>query len=72
MRVVQLLNVKRVILCLGLIGMFPVAGGCGPDYNTAPIATEEQKDRMNKFTEDMKASRGQMLDKGKKTAEKKR
>jgi len=41
-----------MILCLGLLGMLALAGGCSQDLTTAaPPATEEQKERTDKMRE---------------------
>jgi len=53
---------------MGLIGMLACAGGCGQDNATMPTATEEQKDRMNKFTDSMKGARAEAGAEGRKSA----
>jgi len=68
MSIVRLIHAKRMILCLGLVGMLHVASGCGQDYTTAPQATAEQKAKMDKMKETMKSARGQAIEEGKKSA----
>jgi hypothetical protein len=66
MHVVRLRRATWTVFCLCLVGMPPVAGGCGPDYTTAPTTTPEQKDKMDKFTDTMKGARGPAMKDGRK------
>lgn len=50
MRIVRLLHAKRMVLCLGLLGLLALSGGCSDNLNAPPPpATAEQKERTDKM-----------------------
>ena len=61
MRVDRLVHAKRMVLCLGLVGMLGLTAGCAEDTTTQAPTTQEQKDKMNKFQGDYKAARAKAI-----------
>jgi hypothetical protein len=61
MRVDRLFHARRMVLCLGLVGMLGLTAGCAEDTTTQAPTTQEQKDKMNKFQGDYKAARAKAI-----------
>jgi hypothetical protein len=57
MRVDRLVHARRMVLCLGLVGMLSLTAGCAEDTTTQAPTTQEQKNKMDKFQVDFKAAR---------------
>jgi len=57
MRILRFFHAKRMVLCLGLMGMLAFAGGCGDDPN-ATVAPKIEPDPIHQITkENFKANR---------------
>jgi hypothetical protein len=48
MHMLRLLNSKRMIICIGLLGLFALSSGCGGDVNaTVRQPTAEEKEHQD-------------------------
>jgi hypothetical protein len=61
MRVDRLVHAKRMVLCLSLVGMLNLTGGCAEDTTTQATTTQEQKNKMEKFQVDYKTARAKAI-----------